>query len=39
MTLEVSQAAGLTLLGILVAFVVILVLRMATSADLKREVW
>jgi molybdate transport system permease protein len=39
MTLEVSQAAGLIVLAALVAFVVILVLRMATSADLKREVF
>ncbi|MBN1919499.1 MAG: ABC transporter permease [Verrucomicrobia bacterium] len=39
MTLEVSHAAGLIVLGMLVAFVVILVLRMATSADLKREIW
>lgn len=38
MSLEVSQAAGLVVLGALVAFVFLLVLRMAASPDLKREI-
>ena len=36
-SLEVSKAAGLIMLTMLVAFVVLLVLRVVTSPDLKRE--
>jgi molybdate transport system permease protein len=38
-SLEVGKAAGLIFLTILVAFGVILVLRVLTSPDLRREVW
>jgi len=38
MSLEVSNAAGLIVLSVLVAFAFIFVLRVATSADLRREI-
>ena len=37
-SLEVSQAAGLIVLTMALAFAVILVLRVVTSPDLRREI-